>query len=117
MAADFVSHNPSPGFGADRAGQKAVLQAFAGGHAGGMHEVLDQVAESDRVMTRVRAWGTQTGSLFGIPPTGKRIEFTGIAIHRVRDSQLVEHWHEIDMLTGLQQLGVVPTPPRDASLF
>ena len=35
---------------------------------------------------------------------------TGIAIHRIADGKIVEHWHEIDMLGGLQQLGVVPTP-------
>lgn len=35
---------------------------------------------------------------------------SGIDIHRIRDGQIVEHRHEIDMLSGLQQLGALPTP-------
>ena len=52
---------------------------------------------------------THTGPFRGIPPTGKSITQTGIAITRMRDSQMVENWNETDDLGMLQQLGVIPS--------
>jgi predicted ester cyclase len=34
----------------------------------------------------------------------------GIAVHRIVDGKLVEHWAQIDALGLLIQLGVVPPP-------
>jgi hypothetical protein len=42
------------------------------------------------------------------------VTFTGIDILRIAGGKLVEHWGEMDMLSMLQQLGVVP-PPGQAS--
>jgi steroid delta-isomerase-like uncharacterized protein len=110
LAPDFVSHNPSPGYGPDREGQKQAFIHFLAAAPDGDHVIDDLVAEGDRVVTRLTAHGTQTGELFGIPPTGKRVTMTGIAIHRIAGGKIAEHWHEIDMLGGLQQLGVIPAP-------
>ena len=46
----------------------------------------------------------------GIPPTGKEVSITGIAIDRFENDQSVEHWEIIDQLGLMQQLGVIPTP-------
>jgi predicted ester cyclase len=70
--------------------------------------VEDMIAEGDKVMTRLSAYGTQTGELLGIPATGKRFKSTAIAIHRIANGKIVEHWSEMDNLGVLQQLGVVP---------
>jgi predicted SnoaL-like aldol condensation-catalyzing enzyme len=35
---------------------------------------------------------------------------SGIAIHRVQDGRIVEHWAQIDALGLLQRLGAVSTP-------
>jgi predicted ester cyclase len=35
---------------------------------------------------------------------------TAIAIHRVADGKIVEHWSNKDELGFLQQLGVIPVP-------
>jgi predicted ester cyclase len=42
-----------------------------------------------------------------IPPTGKRIDLTGIDIYRVVDGKIVEQWIEQDLLGLLRQLGAV----------
>jgi predicted ester cyclase len=42
-----------------------------------------------------------------IPPTGKRISFTGIYIVRIVNGKIVEHWGEEDSVSLLQQLGVL----------
>jgi predicted ester cyclase len=110
VAPDFVDHSPSPGFTPDLEGLKQAYNHFLAASPDGYHIVEDMIAEGDKVMTRVSAYGTQTGELFGIPPTGKQIRMTGIAVHRIANGKIVEHWSELDNLGVMQQLGVVPTP-------
>lgn len=35
----------------------------------------------------------------------------GIAIHRVVDGQLVEHWGQVDAIGLMTPLGAIPGPP------
>jgi predicted ester cyclase len=48
------------------------------------------------------------GDFLGMPPTGHSYAIAGIDIYRIEDGQLAEHWHVIDQLAMLQQLGLVP---------
>ncbi len=110
VAADFVDYNPSPGFTPDLEGLKQAYNHFLAAQPDGYHIVEDMIAEGDKVMTRVSAYGTHTGELFGIAPTGKQVSMTGIAVHRIANGKIVEHWSELDNLGLMQQLGVVPAP-------
>jgi predicted ester cyclase len=47
------------------------------------------------------------GETLDIPPTGKRIDLTGIDIYRVVDGKIVGQWIEQDLLGLLRQLGAV----------
>jgi len=110
VASDFVNHNPSPGFTPDLEGLKQANDHFLAASPDGYHVVEDMIAEGDKVMTRLSAYGTQTGELLGIPPTGKQFTMTAIALHRIANGKIVEHWSELDNLGVMQQLGVVPAP-------
>jgi predicted ester cyclase len=44
----------------------------------------------------------------GIPPTGKHITVTGIAITRFANGKTVEEWANADWLGLLQQIGALP---------
>ena len=44
----------------------------------------------------------------GIAPTGKQVSIGGISIYRITDGKMQQAWIEYDMLSLLQQLGVVP---------
>jgi predicted ester cyclase len=70
----------------------------------------DQIAEGDKVVSRMTSSATHSGEFQGIPPTGKRITVTGIWIDRVADGKIVERWGVVDMLSVMQQLDVIPTP-------
>jgi steroid delta-isomerase-like uncharacterized protein len=70
-------------------------------------EVLDQLAEGDKVATRWRASGTHRGPFAGIPATGRPVTITAMHLHRVADGKFTEHWEEIDLLRLLRQLGVL----------
>jgi predicted ester cyclase len=109
LAPDFVEHNPFPGIPPTRDGWKQAFNMFVGG-APGYHVVEDLVAEGDKVVGRITAYGTHVGDLFGVPATGRDIRVSGIAIWRIRDGRIIEHWHETDALGLMQQLGVVPAP-------
>jgi predicted ester cyclase len=60
-------------------------------------------------VARVTGTGTHTGELMGVPPTGKRLEMTGIVIYRIAGGKIVERWAQHDVLGLMQQLGVIPT--------
>ena len=110
VSPDFVDHSPAPGMSPDIEGLKRMFLHFLQATPDGTHAVDDILAEGDKVAVRVRAWGTQTGELFGIPPTGERVETTGIGVYRIADGKIAEHWNEVDMLRVMQQLNVIPTP-------
>jgi predicted ester cyclase len=67
-------------------------------------EVLDLVAEDDRVVVRYIERGTHTGEFVGIPPTGRTYEKHGFALYRVAAGQLAEAWMQEDDQGYQQQL-------------
>ncbi len=114
VAPDFVEHMPLPG--AASQGPEAMRQlvtSFRSVFPDLRFEVQDLIADGDRVVERVIVRGTHQGELFGIPPTGKEVAYSGISIHRIVDGKVVEHWYEFNTLELLQQLGV-QFPPQAA---
>jgi steroid delta-isomerase-like uncharacterized protein len=73
-------------------------------------KIEDIVAEGDRVAVRWRSRGTHSGEFMGIPPTNRSYEIAGIDFHRLADGRMAEHWHVVDQLSQLQQLGLLPSP-------
>jgi predicted ester cyclase len=71
----------------------------------------DQMAEGDRVVSRMTSTATHTGEFQGIPPTGRRITVAGIWTDRVEGGVIAERWGVLDMLGVFQQLGVAPGHP------
>jgi len=66
--------------------------------------VEEQIAEGDRVASRITMRCTQTGSYQGLPATGRRITIAFIDFARVRDGKILEEWAEFDMMGILRQL-------------
>jgi len=56
----------------------------------------------------MRACGTHQRELMGMPPTDKQVTWTETHIFRVAGGKLVEHWTNLDQVSMLQQLGVLP---------
>lgn len=79
--------------------------------------VEDTVVEGDKVAVRWTFRGTHVGEFGGIPPSGNRVEVSGISILRIENGRIVEGWIEFDSLSLLQQLGASPgaTPAPAAS--
>jgi predicted ester cyclase len=66
--------------------------------------VEDLFATDDRTVCRWRIRGTQTGSLLGLPPTGRAIDDSGISIYEVEDGRLRRGWIEQDSVKLMAQL-------------
>lgn len=64
----------------------------------------DVVSDGDRVVVRWTATGTHGGTIFDVPPTGRRVRWTGIDLIRLEDGKLVELWAEADGAGLMEQL-------------
>lgn len=75
--------------------------------------VEDAVGEGDLVAQRVHFEGTHTGEFQGLPPTQRKVSFSGLELNRFVDGRVAEHWFQLDALTLLQRLGLALVPgPR-----
>lgn len=63
-------------------------------------------AEADRVGARILQGGTHDGEFFGVPPTGKTVEWSEMAILRIGDGKILATWFDSDIAGLMQQLGV-----------
>jgi steroid delta-isomerase-like uncharacterized protein len=110
VAEDFVNHSPPPfPVPEGREGLKQAYELFEQATPGS-HEILEQVAEGDKVVTRLRAVGTHDADLPGVPRTGNALDVTATVVHRIEDGKIAEKWSDRDELSLLQQLGVVSLP-------
>lgn len=96
---------PEPG----PAGLRALMGAFFAAFPD-MRIVVEQtLGEGDLVCTRGYFEGTHDGDFMGVPATGNTVNIKYIDIWRLADGKAVENWVRLDMLSLMQQLGVVPT--------
>ncbi len=112
VAADYVDHHPAPfpGMPDGREGLKQAFRIFWDATPG-RHQIEDQVAEGDKVATRLTATGRHEGDLPGpLPATGADLRQTAVAIHRIANGKIAEHWSDRYDLGLMQQLGVISLP-------
>jgi steroid delta-isomerase-like uncharacterized protein len=109
LADDFVEHQGAPGFPDTKEGTLAFFRALLDSFPDLHMEVEDLIADGDKTVARVTTTGTHRGDFMGIPPTGSSAGMQLIDIMRFDGAgRVCEHWGVADMLTLLQQLGVVP---------
>jgi predicted ester cyclase len=109
VAENYLDHNPPPfpGLAPGREGLKQAFKIFWKATPGS-HRIEEQLAEGDKVVTRMSSFGKHEGDLPGAPRTGNDLKMTSITIHRIENGKLAEKWSEKDVLGFLQQLGVLP---------
>jgi len=108
VAEDYTDHNPPPfpGLAKGREGLKQAFRMFWEATPG-YHHIEDQIAEGDKVVTRLTSYGKHERDLPGAPATGNEMKMTSITIHRIANGKLVEKWAEKDIIALLTQLGVM----------
>ncbi len=109
MAVDAEIHMPT-GEMVDLDELKGFAATFRGAFPD-WHSTLEElIAEGDRVAERWTVRGTHQGELQGIPPTGRHVETPGSVFYRIVSGKIVEFRGQLDMMSLMQQLGVIPTP-------
>ena len=71
--------------------------------------IEEQIAEGDKVATRVSLSGTQTKEFQGVAPTGKSVAFGITFIHRIEEGKLADRSVNADRLGLMQQIGGIPS--------
>jgi predicted ester cyclase len=72
-------------------------------------EVVELIAEGDKVAGRFTCSATHLGPWLGQAPTGRRFERVDeVWIFRLRDGRIVNVWSLEDTLGRLRQLGLTP---------
>ena len=102
MSESFVLHHPlvAPGRDAYVAAVESLWAAFPDLRV----EVLDLVAEDDKVVARYIERGTHRGEFLGLAPTGRAYEKHGFTLYRVERSVLAEAWLQEDDLSYQAQV-------------
>lgn len=69
--------------------------------------IEDQFATSNKVATRWRAEGTNTGPFGEIQATAKRVQIEGHIVDHVVNGRVAERWELWDQMSMMQQLGLI----------
>ncbi|WP_156686664.1 ester cyclase [Mycobacterium sp. Marseille-P9652] len=93
LSDDFYDHDGPGGKPTDRAGDRAMMAAMHQSMPDLHVEVVESLAEGDKVMVRNIWTGTDAH-------TGKRVEFHGFVLWRLANGKIVERWATV-------------TPPRE----
>ena len=113
-ASDYVMHDSMGD--RDLAGVKEMVEAVRSGTTDLEIRIDEAFGREDRVVMRYTLGGTNTGpSFLTEEPTGNSWETSGIGIYRFEDGKVAEQWNTFDYLGVLQQLGLIPAQPAEAS--
>jgi steroid delta-isomerase-like uncharacterized protein len=103
--ADISCHG-FPGFDAtSREEYKAWFRFFQASFSNMAFEVTALVADDEHVAARWVVHADHTGDFAGLPATGQRITFDGVALYRMRDGRISETWlhaNETALMVGIR---------------
>ncbi len=103
-ADDIVDHNMLPGQTPGHAGLREVIETFSTAFPDIRMTLHGVLADGDMAVDFWTLRATHLGPLGDIPPTGRRVEFSGIDVVKVRDGKISEIWHVEEMARMLDQL-------------
>ncbi len=103
FTADYKEHNPM--------GQDLPVDAFKGfaqamfaGFPDVSVEYTPIVGEGDLITVVGHGQATHTGDFFGVPATGRPVQWTEMHVFRIRDGKIAERWVQADMFGIMQQI-------------
>lgn len=71
------------------------------------------VASDDEVVGIWRVRGTHVGELFGVPATGRTLDYRNASVFRVEDGRIVDYTGVWGALEAVRQMGVRIAPPAE----
>jgi steroid delta-isomerase-like uncharacterized protein len=107
---DFIDHAPLPGLSQDISGLRQRLRMLHDAFPDFRSDIIELLAENDKVVAVVESRGTHQGTFAGLPPTGRRFSIQEIQILRIENGQMIEHWQVADLFGMFKQLGLASSP-------
>lgn len=106
LAPGWESTPPRPGQGPGPEGFKPVLAWLRAVFPDLTITQEDIVVsgDGDRVAVRSVTRGTHSGEMFGVPATGRQVEFPAFDFHHLQGGRIVRSWHLEDNAGLLSQL-------------
>jgi steroid delta-isomerase-like uncharacterized protein len=106
MAEDALGHGLGEGGAAIQGTRefKEFHQKFCQAFPNLQIHVDEVLAERDMTAVRFSVSGHHTGEGLELPPTGRKVSFSGMAFSRWRDGRIVEGWNLVDFPMMQQQL-------------
>ncbi|KPL90528.1 ester cyclase [Herpetosiphon geysericola] len=103
LSPDYVDHAYQP---ANQAGLIAILEQLSRSFPDHQQQILQTVAEADRVVVQLRFRATHLGEFRGIAPTGQTVDVAVYRMYRLAQGRIAEHWALFDTAGLFQQLQV-----------
>jgi len=107
---DYVNHDAS----APQVDTLADYKQWARGVLAGLSDfrvaINDIVVEDSMCVKRWTVTAQHSGTLVGVPATGKRVTYNGVTFYRIVGGKITESWWLYDLFNVLMQVGVIPTP-------
>ncbi len=98
----FPCHSPQ-----SRDEYKQFFEDFNAAFSNMEYRTLALVADDHNVVARFFVGVDHTGTYNGIPPTGRRVEFTGMGFYRMENGKIAETWLQLDAVSFLSQIGAI----------
>lgn len=108
VAPDFIELDPFPGQAPGRAGLIESIERLRTAFPDLAWSIEEVVAEGEKVASCHTWSGTHLGEFLGIAPTGKRVRMTCMIFDTYEDGKLKKSRLVMNVLSLLQQLGVMP---------
>ena len=83
---------------------RTIREAFPDFH----NRIDDLFVTQDRAVARLTYTGTNEGALFGIPASGRRIEYAGVAMFTLAGGWITKVWVLGDRMSLMEQIGAIP---------
>jgi steroid delta-isomerase-like uncharacterized protein len=83
---------------------KGFIAGFLQGIPDAKYTLLDTFANENKIVVRWICTGTQSGNFYGIEPSNRAINITGITIFELNDGKIDQLWNNWDQFTLMQQL-------------
>lgn len=93
MSPDFINHVAPPGMPQGPESMWNTFEKVLRPALSNLKVVIhEQIAEADKVTTRKTISGIHSGTLLGVPATGREMTISVIDIVRIEGGRYAEHW-------------------------
>ena len=87
-------------------GVKDYYKNYVTGFSDRSFTIVDLFGQRDKIVKHWNFKGTHTGNFFGIPPSGRKLDLSGVTLVKMKDGKIAQEHDIFDNLSFLKQLGL-----------